>query len=246
MTLISVEHGGGFSSLKEYWAALRAFQFDSRPDRRLAIPGLRAPTGNNETDASAGGFLVPPQWSDTFFASMYEDSVIAPLTSIVELDGPLAEFNIPGIDEVSRVDGSRWGRVQSFWTTEAATVANTKPELKKVSFAPHKLTAVIWATSEMMSDSAIFEAFVKRAFGSEIGFKLDAAILSGTGAGVPGGILNSASLIVVPKESGQAPATILQVNISNMWKRLPLASRRRAVWLVNEDVESTFPPCQRP
>ena len=233
----TVENGGGFASLREFWAALRAYQFDGRHDPRLAA---RAPTGLNETDPTAGGFLVPAQWADGFFASMYENSVLAPLTEIEELDGPLVEFNIPGVDETSRVDGSRWGGVQAFWSAEASTVTSKRPKAKMISFAPHKLTGVAYVTNEMLKDSAIFEGFIRRAFGAELGFKLDQAIFAGTGAGTPNGVLNSGALIVIPKEAGQAAATILQLNVANMWKRLPLASRQRAVWIVNEDLESTF------
>jgi len=83
----------------------------------------------------------------------------------------------------------------------------------------------------------MLEAHFERAMSAEGSFKLDAAILSGTGAGLPLGILNSSCLITAPARAGQVPGTILPENVEAMWKRLPAPCRRRAVWIVNEDVE---------
>lgn len=230
---------GGFTSLREFYGAIHAAQFGGVRDPRLT-PTVRGPTGLNEVDPTAGGFLVPSQWADTFLASLYDEAVIAPLTSTEELDGPLMEFTLPGVDETTRIDGSRWGGAQAFWSSEAASISSNFPKTKAVKFGPKKLIAFLWASNELLADAAMFEAFAKRAFTSEIGFKLDLSIFSGTGAGTPAGILNSGSLITIAKEAGQAPGTIVQQNISKMWARLPASSRKRAVWLVNEDVESTF------
>jgi len=238
-TLLDRRSTGGFASLREFYGAIHAAQFGGVHDPRLT-PAMRGPTGLNEADPTAGGFLVPAQWADTFLASLYDEAVIAPLTWTEELEGPLVEFNLPAVDETSRANGSRYGGVQAFWAAEAATISSNFPRTKNVQFGPKKLIGFLWATNEMLADSAMFEAFAKRAFASEIGFKLDLAILSGTGIGTPAGILASDSLITVAKQDGQAPGTIVQANISQMWARLPAASRKRAVWLVNEDVESTF------
>ena len=240
--MLDVRSTGGFASFREFYGALRAAQFENVRDPRLVAPTItqRGPTGLNETDPTAGGFLVPAQWADSFLGSLYDDAVISPLTWTEELTGALAEFNLPAVDEASRANGSRWGGVQAYWSGEAQTITATLPKARQVTFTPHKLIAFCYATNEILADSAMFEAFARKAFAAEMGFKLDAAIFSGTGAGTPAGLLSSSSLITIAKEPGQAPGTIVQQNIAKMWARLPLASRSRAVWLVNEDVESTF------
>lgn len=240
--MLDVRSTGGFASLREFYGAIRAAQFDGVRDPRLISPTIaqRGPTGLNEVDPTAGGFLVPQQWADGFLGSLYDESVIAPLTWTEELTGPLVEFNLSAVDETNRANGSRWGGVQAYWSSEASTISASLPHTRRVSFGPKKLIGFMWATNELLADSALFEAFARKAFASEIGFKLDAAILSGTGAGTPGGILSSSGLITVAKEAGQAAASLYQVNISKMWARLPAPSRKRAVWLVNEDVESTL------
>ena len=54
----------------------------------------------------------------------------------------------------------------------------------------------------------------------EINFVVGDAIVNGTGAGQPLGILNSPCLITVNKESGQTAATVNAQNIVYMWSRL--------------------------
>jgi HK97 family phage major capsid protein len=46
----------------------------------------------------------------------------------------------------------------------------------------------------------------------EIAFRLDDAIINGTGAGQPLGVINAASTVTVSKESGQAADTVVFEN----------------------------------
>jgi HK97 family phage major capsid protein len=112
------------------------------------------------------------------------------------------------------------------------------PKWKALKFGGHKLISLSIVTNELMADVTMLGSHLKKAFAAEFGFLIDQAIVSGTGAGVPLGILNSAALIKVAKQSGQAAGTILAENVRDMWARMPLASRRNAVWLVSEDAMS--------
>jgi len=60
--------------------------------------------------------------------------------------------------------------------------------------------------------------------------------IEGKGAGLPQGLITASGTITVPKVTGQAPGTVIAENISSMWSRLPAPCRKRAVWLVNEDI----------
>ena len=77
---------------------------------------------------------------------------------------------------------------------------------------------------------------IPAAFASEFGFRTDDAIVNGTGAGQPLGILNAGSLVSVSKETGQADDTIVAENIVKMYARQ--LNPGSAVWLVNK---SCFP-----
>lgn len=126
----------------------------------------------------------------------------------------------------------------SYWSSEAATIPASQPRFSQLEFDTHKLIGLSYASSELVADAPTLGAYLTRAFGADMGFKLDATLISGTGAGLPMGVLASPALVTVAKDIGQAAATLTTTNIDAMWNALPAPCRRRAVWLVNEVAES--------
>lgn len=191
----------------------------------------------NEGDPTAGGFAVPPQVSESILLPIFSgESVFGSLVDRRETANPIADVKIPGIDETSRVDGFQWGGVTVYWEGESAQAPASFPREKMLDFSGKKITGIVRASRELMNDAPMFGSVVAKGFAAVGGYKLDAAILSGTGAGMPQGILNSSCLITVAKETGQAAATIVSENVSKMWSRFPVPCRRRGLWFCNEDV----------
>jgi HK97 family phage major capsid protein len=224
----------GFRSLGDFLVAVRRATTVGPIDTRLT----RATAGASEVDPAGGGFLVPEVYATSIIGSIYEASVLAPLCDVTEVTGPLGGLSEPAFDETSRQDGSRWGGSLGYWLAESASVPLTRPKFRKNRFTPHKLVLISQMTNELFDDTNMLAAHFERAMVCEGAFKLDAAILTGAGVGLPLGIVNAPCTISVPKEMGQVAATITGNNISSMWSRLSLPSRRQAVWLVNEDVDS--------
>jgi HK97 family phage major capsid protein len=202
-------------------------------DKRL----VRAPAVADITDPTAGGFLVQTNFSQELSARVYGESLVAGLCDRRLTSKPLADVRIPGIDETSRADGSRFGGVVTVWGDEATQVAKSKPRWKSLNISTRKLITFVAGTNELFSDAPMFDAHLRQVVPADLGFKLDLAVLSGSGAGQPLGVLNSPALITVPKEDGQAAGTIVSENVNKMWKRLPAPSRYDAVWLANEDAD---------
>src|SRR5579862_996966 len=241
---IAQMRGNDFATLGEQLRAIgEAFKPGGKTDRNLVrAPGtpareVRAPTGLGEVDPAAGGFLVGTQWASELVGFAYEQATLPNLCDRREMTGPIADVKVPAIDETSRADGSRWGGALGYWLAEASTINLTFPRFKLLNFDAKKLVVAIVVTNELLADAAMLEAHITRVFAAELGFKLDLALLLGDGAGKPLGMINSPCTITVPKETGQAAATITAANIRQMWSRLPAPSRRRAVWLINEDGE---------
>lgn len=225
---------GPWSSLGEQLCAIRAAcAAPERRDSRLSFT-----RDMTEVDPSAGGFAIAAQFAQELVGIAYEEAVLAPLCDRRETQAPLADVNVPAIDETSRADGSRWGGTLAYWSTEAAQVSTTMPRFKNLAFSGKKLIAAIVVSNELFADVPMLEAHVRRAYGAELAFNLDLVILRGDGVGKPLGFLNSPALISIAKQSGQASATIVAANVSQMWSALPAPSRRRAVWLVNEDADA--------
>ena len=207
----------------------------SLPDSRL----IRAPTGAGEVDPTGGGFAVPEEYSSELIGSLYEEAVLAPLCDRRETDKP-AKTHLPAIDETSRADGSRFGGTLSYWKGEGDTPPMSLPKFRSIEFTAHKLIALLTATGELIDDVPLLDGHLRRAYAAEAAFQVDRTILIGTGAGVPHGIVGAPGTISVAKTSGQAKGTIIAENISNMWSRLALQCRKRAVWIINEDAEAQF------
>jgi HK97 family phage major capsid protein len=222
----------GFRSLGEQLIVIRAAHFDGGTvDPRLVRAVLSV------SDPSAGGFVISTQYARELVGIAYEEATIAPLCDRRETDAPLAEVQVPGIDETSRANGSRWGGTYAYWSTESAQVPNSVLRFKGLEFSGKKLIIVIVVANELFADVPMLETHVRRAFAAELGFALDLALLRGDGNGKPLGILNGPSLVTIAKETGQAAGTIVAENVRKMWSRMPAPSRRRCVWLINEDAE---------
>jgi HK97 family phage major capsid protein len=101
----------------------------------------------------------------------------------------------------------------------------------------HKLAALCYATDELLADASALEAVIQQAFAEEFAWLLDDAILNGTGAGMPLGIMQSPSLVSVAIETGQAADTVVWQNVVKMWSRLWSRSKSQAVWMINQDIE---------
>jgi HK97 family phage major capsid protein/HK97 family phage prohead protease len=235
----SLQLAGGNGGFQSLGANLRAIARAAR-DRTIDDRLVRAPSGASEADPAGGGFLIAPNFATELLDPLYVQNPLAELVDRWPVSGPLADVRIPAVDETSRADGSRWGGALAFWANEADSISGSFPRYRNLQFAAKKLMVVMTVTNELAADSSIFEEKVRRVIALELGWKLDQAILSGTGAGQPQGILNASALITIAKDVGQAAATISPANVENMYRRLPAPSRRRAAWLVHEDVEATL------
>jgi HK97 family phage major capsid protein len=222
-----------FGSLAENLIAGVKAARGETPDKRLE----RAPAGADITDPTAGGFTVQTNFSQNILSRTYGETLVAALCDRRLTSKPLSDVRIPGIDETSRADGSRSGGVLAYWGDEATQVAKSKPRWKNLNISTRKLIAFVAGTNELLSDAPMFDAHLMQVVPAELAFKLDLAVLSGGGVGQPLGIINSQSLITVPKETGQAAGTIVSENVNKAWKRLPAPSRYGAVWLANEDAD---------
>lgn len=190
-----------------------------------------AAAGMSEAVPSEGGFMLQPDFTTELLTKANETAVLMPLCYRVPVSGN--GLRAPVIDETSRATGSRLGGVQAYWVAEATEVTSKKPKLAMLELSLKKLMGLSFATDELLEDAAALEAVITRGFSEEIGFLVDAAIVSGTGAGQPLGILNSNALVTVAKETGQTADTIVVENILNMYSRMHRQGKTRAVWLLN-------------
>jgi HK97 family phage major capsid protein len=224
------------------WASfgemLQAVQRAGNREAPYTDPRLhkRAASGLSEAVPADGGFLVQPDFSSELIKRAYDTGILAKMCRKLPLSNDTNSLKINGIDETSRANGSRWGGVQAYWANEADALTGKKPKFRQMLLTLKKLTGLCYATDELLKDTSALGEVIMQGFSEEFGFKVDDAIINGDGSDKPSGILNSAALVSVAKETGQAAATLVPQNIAKMRMRLWARSRQNAVWLVNQDI----------
>ena len=218
---------------EQMMAVYRASTPAGKIDRRLTT---RSASGLNETNPSDGGFLVQKDFVTELLKRTYETGILASKVKKIPLSTNANGIKINAINEDSRANGSRWGGVQTYWENEADQITGSKPKFRTMDLSLKKLTGLCYVTDELLQDAAALENVIREAFAEEFGFKIDDAILSGSGAGQPLGILNSGSLVKVDKEANQTE-TITVENLVKMWARLWSRSRANSVWYINPEIE---------
>ena len=226
-------HMGDFAS-----AVFSAAQPGMMADERLSFFAAAGDaSGMNQTVGADGGFGVPPSFANAIWDGLAArgDNLLA-RTDQLTVTGE--SISIPANAETSRAAGSRYGGVRGYWISEAEAITTSTPKLRMVKVEPQQLAVLVYATNKLLSNNTVaLDQYITRAAVEEINFMTGDAIVNGSGAGQPLGLLNSGSLVTVAKESGQAADTLLAANIDKMWSRLHPNSRANAVWLVNVDCE---------
>ena len=221
-----------WKSLGEFvQVATRASMPGNAPiDKRLVLSDEKVLT---EGVNSAGGFLVPVEYSTEIMKRAYDRSAVMGRCRNI----PMASnsIKIPTVAETSRADGSRAGGIRGYWIAESSDKTTSDPAFGQIEMNLHKLVILTYSSDELLDDANALSSLLGELAADEIAFKVDDAIINGTGAGQPLGILNSPCLVSVPKETGQAATTIVAENIIKMYSRLHSRSRGGAVWLVNQD-----------
>jgi HK97 family phage major capsid protein len=227
--------GKPWASLTEQLTAIKAHAFShgSTMDPRLHAAGL----GGNESVDAEGGFLVAPEFAPGVWQRTYEASQLASRC----FDQPMTASNrlvVNAVDEDSRADGSRWGGIQSFWLGEAGTFTPSQPKFRQMELIAKKLIVLTYATDEQLVDGPAFSAYVDKVVPLELAFRVDDAIVNGSGAGQPLGYMNSGALLTIAKASGDTGAVISATDIFAMYARRWRGVGGNLAWLVNQDVES--------
>lgn len=223
---------GGFESLGHFALSVRNA---ARPGGGGFDPRLErlAPTNvAGEGSGAEGGYAVPQDFRTAIMAKvMGEDSLLS-RTDQITINGNTLS--------VPKDNGTPWGTsgVRAYWGAEGGQKTSSRPSLDTMMLRLNKVYALVPVTDELLEDAAAMDSFLRRKMGEAIDFAINLAIVQGTGGGQPLGILNSPALITVTKESSQVGDTIVANNVIKMWSRLHSPSRSRAVWLVNQDIET--------
>lgn len=225
----------GFRHLGEFAAAVRnATVRGGEMDARLRNAAVS--TYGNEGTGADGGFAVPPDYRSEILSKVFNEDSLLALTD--RLQSSSNTITLP-TDETTPWQTS--GGIQSYWVAEAGVKTQSKLALGETTLKLHTLATLVPVTEELLEDAPAMGAYLNRKAPEKMDFKVSDAIVRGTGVGMPLGFLNSPALVTVAAESAQTADTLNVTNLAKMWGRLPVSSRRTAVWLMHPDAEAQLP-----
>lgn len=228
-----------FRSLGEQLQAIaQANITPHRIDERLRWESLTPATGSAVAGVpSDGGYLIQKDFATDLRGKMFELGEILKRVRKIPIGPGSDGLKLNVVDETSRATGSRWGGVQVYWAAEADVATAKKPKFRQMELELKDLIGLAYASNKLLSDASALESVFMQAFSEEMTFTAEDAIINGTGAGMPLGIINSGAVVSVAKESGQSASTLEFANLSKMWARMWARSRQTAVWLYNQNIE---------
>jgi HK97 family phage major capsid protein len=226
----------GFKSFAEF--ASRVFDSGQNPRGDAMLMQVAAGTGLTQAVNSEGGVLVPPAFSKTIWDRVMQMSnSLLSYCDPIAVDAGVESVTVPAINETSRADGSRMGGIRGYWKSELTGMTESRPAFREVKLTPHELYVFCYISDRLLRNSpSTASQVMEKGAASEIAFKIGDAIIEGTGAGMPRGIVGHDATVDVTKETNQAAATIVPANIRKMMSRLHINFRDGAVWFVNQDV----------
>jgi len=217
-----------FSGFGDFALAVRsAMSPGGSIDERLRIGA--APTGYMERGGANGeGFMIPAEFRQEIFQLVWDDPLLAQFTFSPTESGRV---------ELLADQTTPWGAtgVVAKWRAEATQMTASSFGIKKRTIETDQLYAFVVATNELLRDASQLNDRLTTKASEAIVWTIVEAIIRGTGAGQPLGILTSGVAVEVAKESGQAADSVVAKNVAKMVSRL-IKQGGNGFWIANDDV----------
>lgn len=229
---------GGFRSLAEFSnSVVKACRGDNSDER---LTRIQKANGASEGVAADGGYATPVQYAATIWDNIVSQDSLFNRCFKIPMNS--SSIKLPAINFTQQ--GS-YG-VTAYWEGEGQTIPTSKPKYRQPSLTLNKLTALVPVTSELLEDGIAIEPMIDKLAAEAITYKINDAILNGTGAGMPVGIVGHASTVTVAAEASQTAATVNALNVLKMKSRYYRGLFGAPTWLINQDVEPSLYSMQDP
>jgi len=185
-------------------------------------------------EGSGGGYAVPSPLANELFDQCYQAGLIWPRCKQYNMTS--GSLSLWGVDAQSASSNTLYGNVTAKWVGEGDSATAADINMRAVTLYARKLFLLTKTSSELVADAGPqFERQLVAALTNAGSWFLDHAVVNGTGAGMPLGVMNAPCKIAQDKEGGQADTTIVSENVINMWSRLHPSCAANAIWLCNPD-----------
>jgi HK97 family phage major capsid protein len=218
----------GFNGLGDFFKSVKSAAIPGgNTDDRLNKASLSSYA--NEGVGADGGYLVPTEYADRIFSNVWAEDGLLAQTDQLTISRNSMTFVVD--------ESTPWGSsgVQTYWVEESNAITQSKPQLKYDTLRLSKIAALCPATDELLSDANAAGTLLADRAGDAIRYAVEDAVLHGTGAGQPLGVMNAGCLVTVAKEGSQSADTIQAENILKMYARMMHRPNGNAVWIINAD-----------
>jgi HK97 family phage major capsid protein len=182
---------------------------------------------------SAGGFLVPPEYSSEVIEFLRAEATVFPLCRQMPMSSDV--LNIP----------KQTGAATSQWIGENSTISQSQETFGQVTLIAKKLAVLVPISNELLEDSdPSVDAVVREDITAELAEAIDSAILAGAGVGnVPLGIY---TIPGVTKTASSTPTNYS--DLVAMIARIKNANVRQGNWgwVGDPDAEAILRELQDP
>ncbi len=167
-----------------------------------------------------GGFLVPPEFSDSFVEARQNETVMRRAgATVVQIASNT--FNLPNLAT----------RPKAYWTNELAAKSSTSASWGNIALTPYTLACIMTASNQVIADAKIGGNLIDvmtRLMTQAIAVEEDNAFFTGSGSGQPTGLAT-----YTPGGTVTVSGTFSADHLLDAVYRLPQGYRSKAVWFMN-------------
>lgn len=190
-----------------------------------------------------GEYLIPTEYAGGLLDFGQSANPFMQMVTKFPLSGN--SFSYKYFKNKNQTSANFYGGIVSYWVEEGTAPTASDMKFGEANFRLHDLSMLIAATNDMIEDAPMaVSGMINKAFQARVGYDLEDVFLNGNGAGKPLGILNSDAKIDQAKVSTQGAATIISENLVAMRNRLPVQSKRNAIWIYAADAATAIQNCK--
>ena len=229
-----------FKSFSEFMIAVKDAGSGGRIDQRL----LKS-TGQNETTAADGGYLVQHDIvKGKIFDVVAQESILYPKCSKMTVGTQANGLKIVQSNESERSATTLFGGVRLYSPDEGVAITAFKQAVTQKDISLKRLNALNYMTDELLMDAPMYEQYISQKVGQAYAWILDDEIINGTKSTVSPIVNDSATVEIT--FAGDNPTN---AEINSMYTAMLPSKRNRAEWylsnsqyaaLLNLDEDGTY------
>lgn len=213
-----------FKNFGEFMCAVRFNQRDPR------LGDLYDSREQTMADGTAGGFLVPAQFSQELLRLDAPMAIFRPRSRVIPAGTPPdAPLTMPALNQGS--GQNNYGGVEVKWIGEGDTKPETEAKFREITLTPHEVAAHLIVTDKLLRNWTAGSSLLTGLLQGAMTAAEETAFLSGNGVGKPLGITNSTASIVYTRATA---ATVVIADVIGMYSRAKFGGS--LVWAASQTI----------